>query len=64
MKPRLKNDEVMETDEKLPKDIFSGIRYHGSSSSINWGIPTQQKSHTAENENSVPSSRIFLYAAI
>ena len=29
-----------------------------------WGIPTQQKSQTAENENSVPFSRIFLHAAI
>ena len=27
-----------------------------------WGIPTQ-KSHTAENENLVPYSRIFVYAA-
>ena len=27
-------------------------------------IPTQQKSQTAENGNSVPFSRIFLYAAI
>ena len=28
------------------------------------GIPTQQKSHTAENEISVPYSRLFVYAAI
>ena len=31
---------------------------------MEWGIPTQQKSHTAQNENSVPYSRIFVYAAI
>ena len=47
---------TLKIEEQRPKT--------GITSVIFGGIPTQQKSHTAENENSVPFSRIFLYAAI
>ena len=44
---------------KFKKQIESHMKQN-----IRRGIPTEQNSHTAENENSVPFSRKSLYAAV
>ena len=51
---------------------ITGLMLHEGVKRLAWllkqselrGIPIQQKSHTAENENSVPYSRILVNVAI
>ena len=57
---------TLSSDKARPStdSVVKQLQLWSVQGSKSWGIPTQQKSQTAENENSVPFSRIFLYAAI